>query len=519
MGEQKIKALTRKIFLKLSPPGNGDIIGDQERILSALTHEFGTVRFSRGLLKKVYPLCREANWEITLTLIKNGTTWELIQLEAGDQCERHFGLAVDLGSTSVAMKLVDLNTGEVLGEESSLNDQIQYGDDILSRIFYAKNKPEHLCAVQQATVNTFNELLQRLEITTGITAQESLIMVVSGNTTMIHFLLGIDPWPIFEYPFAPVFNHTGYLEARELGINTGGYLYCMPSVANYLGGDTVSGLLVAGLHEKEELGLFIDIGTNGEMVLGNRHFLVAGAGAAGPALEGGISKNGMKATAGAVDSVVIAENELVLTTIGGHRPLGICGSGIVDLIAQMLLNGWIDFSGRFNPEKSRRIVSRDGEYGVLYASQDESGNGEELLFTQRDMSQFIDTKAAASTMVAYLLERLGVAPMDVERLYVSGAFGTYINLESAITIGLYPDLPRERFVFLGNSSLEGAYALLTNSEKMDEVMRLQERIEYLEFGAATDFISRMYASRFLPHTDFDLYPTVKAALKKQGRLR
>lgn len=519
MGEQKIEALTKKIFLKLSPPGNGDIIGDQERILSALTHEFGTVRFSRGLLKKVYPLCREANWEITLTLVNSGTSWELIQLEAGDQCERHFGLAVDLGSTSVAMKLVDLNTGKVLGEESILNHQIQYGDDILSRIFYAKNKPKHLCAVQQATVNTFNELLQRLETTTGISAQESFIMVVSGNTTMIHFLLGVDPWPIFEYPFAPVFNHTGYLEARELGINTGGYLYCMPSVANYLGGDTVSGLLVAGLHEKEELGLFIDIGTNGEMVLGNRHFLVAGAGAAGPALEGGISKNGMKATAGAVDSVVIAENELVLTTIGGHRPLGICGSGIVDLIAQMLLNGWIDFSGRFNPEKSRRIVSRDGEYGVLYASQDESGNGQELLFTQRDMSQFIDTKAAASTMVAYLLERLGVAPMDVERLYVSGAFGTYINLESAITIGLYPDLPRERFVFLGNSSLEGAYALLINGGKMDAVARLQERIEYLEFGAATDFISRMYASRFLPHTDFDLYPTVKAALRKQGRLR
>jgi len=265
-----------------------------------LTHEYGTVRFSRGLLKKVYPLCRDANWEITLTLIENGTTWELIQLEAGDQRERHFGIAVDLGSTSVAMKLVDLNAGKVLGEESSLNDQIQYGDDILSRIFYAKNKPEHLSAVQQATVSTFNALLKRLEIATGINAQESFIMVVSGNTTMIHFLLGIDPWPIFEYPFAPVFNHTGYLEAQELGINTGGYLYCMPSVANYLGGDTVSGLLVAGLHEKEELGLFIDIGTNGEMVLGNRHFLVAGAGAAGPALEGGISKNGMKATAGAV---------------------------------------------------------------------------------------------------------------------------------------------------------------------------------------------------------------------------
>lgn len=519
MGETRIRALTRKLFLKISPPGNGDIIGDQERILNALPREFGTVRFSCRLLKKIYPLCREANWEICLTLIKNGTTWELVELESGDQRHRHFGLAVDLGSTSVAMKMVDLNTGRVLGEESILNHQIQYGDDILSRIFYAKNKPDHLIAVQEATVGTFNALLSRLETATGINALESSVMVVSGNTTMIHFLLGIDPWPIFEYPFAPVFNHTGYLDAQDLGLKTRGYLYCIPSVANYLGGDTVSGLLVSGLHEKEELGLFIDIGTNGEMVLGNKHFLVAGAGAAGPALEGGISKNGMKATAGAVDSVRIENNELVLTTIGGHRPLGICGSGIVDLIAQMLLSGWIDFSGRFNPEKSRRIVIRDAEYGVLYATREESGNGEELLFTQRDMSQFIDTKAAASTMVSYLLERLGVEPMDVDRLYVSGAFGTYINLESAITIGLYPDLPRERFVFLGNSSLSGAYTLLMSEEKMKEVAMLQERIEYLEFGAATDFISRMYASRFLPHTDFNLYPTVKAALRKQGRLR
>lgn len=519
MGAQKIHPLSRKVFLKISPPGNGDIIGDQERILNALTPDFGAVRFSRRLLKKVYPLCREANWEISLTLVKNDTTWELVELESGDQRHRHFGVAVDLGSTSVAMKMVDLSTGKVLAEESILNHQIEYGDDILSRIFYAKNKPDHLLAVQEATISTFNALLQQLQEATGINARESCIMVVSGNTTMIHFLLGIDPWPIFEYPFAPVFNHTGYLDARDLGLNTSGYLYCMPSVANYLGGDTVSGLLVAGLHEKDELGLFIDIGTNGEMVLGNKHFLVAGAGAAGPALEGGISKNGMKATAGAVDSVIISENELRLTTIGGHRPRGICGSGIVDLIAQMLLSGWIDFSGRFNPEKSSRIVIRDGEYGVLYASREESGNGQELLFTQSDMSQFIDTKAAASTMVAYLLERLGVEPIDVDRLYVSGAFGTYINLESAITIGLYPDLPRERFVSLGNSSLQGAYVLLTDDQKMEEVTRLQERIEYLEFGAATDFISRMYAARFLPHTDFDLYPTVKAALRKQGRFR
>lgn len=514
-----IRPLSVKRFLKIGPPGYGDIRGDQERILAELSEEFGTVCFLPEIREKIYPLCRAANWEITITLIKNKNGWDLVELESGDQRHRHVGIAVDLGSTSVAMQMVDLNTSAILGEEKMLNQQIRFGDDILSRIFYGKDHRSHLKEIQETTLATLNQLLSQLEEKTGIKTKTATVTVISGNTTMIHFLLGIDAWPIFEYPFAPVFNHTGYLNARELGLGTSGYVYCMPSVANYLGGDTVSGLLMAGLHKKDELGLFIDIGTNGEMVLGNRDFLIAGAGAAGPALEGGISKNGMKASNGAVDRVVIEDNVLRVRTIGGVKPLGICGSGIVDLIAQMLLNGWIDFSGRFNSGKSERIVKRDGEYGVLYADRNESGSHEELLFTQTDMSQFIDTKAAASTMVEYLLERVGVAAAEVERLYVSGAFGTYINLESAITIGLYPDLPRERFVFLGNSSLDGAVSLLTDSEKMEEAIRLQKRIEYLEFGAADDFLSRMFASRFLPHTDFNRYPTVRDELKKRGRLR
>ncbi|MBC3889985.1 DUF4445 domain-containing protein [Acetobacterium paludosum] len=513
------KALTRKIFLKLSPPGDGDIIGDKERIIKALSQEFGKVKFSYQMLRTIYPFCREANWEMTLTLIENEKVWEIIRLEAGDRTDYHYGIAVDLGSTTVAMEIVDLNTGAVLGQMSVFNHQIKFGDDILSRIFYTKGKCSHLKEIQKSTIETFSELLNSLKEKTGIDPKESYIMVVSGNTTMIHFLLGIDPWPIFQYPFAPVFNHTGFMNARDLGLPVEGVVFCMPSVANYLGGDTVSGLLVAGLHEKEELGLFIDIGTNGEMVLGNKSFLLAGAGAAGPALEGAISKNGMKASSGAVDSVIIEENQLKLTTIAGSKPRGICGSGIVDLLAQMLLNGWIDFSGRFNPEISKRIIKIDGEYGVVYAWQEESESKEELVFTQTDIGQFIDAKAAANTMVAYLLERLGVEASEVQRVYVSGAFGTYLNLESAITIGLYPDLPRDRFVSLGNSSLNGAYALLISAEKMDKVQMLQEKIEYLEFGAASDFLTRMFAARFLPHTDFDSYPTVKAELIKRGRLR
>ncbi|WKY48323.1 ASKHA domain-containing protein [Eubacteriaceae bacterium ES3] len=514
-----MNGLTKKIFKCISPPGDGDIRGDRERILDALSQEFGQVRLPERLLKKIYPLCRDANWQITVTLINLDECWQIIHIEAGDQTHRHFGFAADLGSTSVAMRLVDLNSGSVMAEDSLLNDQIQFGDDILTRIFHVKNRDDQLLRIQKVTINTLNALMTKLAAEVNVRLEDVTMTVVAGNTTMIHFLMGVDPWPIFEYPFTPVFNYPGLVSTAEMGLFCSGAVYCLPSVANYLGGDTVSGLLVAGLHRKEELGLFIDIGTNGEMVLGNKDFLVAGAGAAGPALEGGISQTGMKATAGAVDSVIIENNQLKCTTITGSKPLGICGSGIVDLIAQMLLNEWIDFSGRFNTDRSERIVMRDGKLGVCYAWSSESESGLDLLFSEEDLKQFIDTKAAASTMVSYLLERLGVKALEIERVYVSGAFGTYINLESAITIGLYPDLPRDRFVFQGNSSLLGAVNLLTDANKIDEVVKLQKRIEYLEFGAAIDFISRMYSARFLPHTNLDDYPSVKASLIKRGILR
>ncbi|WP_050740253.1 ASKHA domain-containing protein [Acetobacterium bakii] len=514
-----MKPLSKKVFLKITPPGIGDIIGDKERLLKSLEKEFGKVEISQRILKAIYPLCREANWEITLTLVAHEGQWEIVRLEPGDTTKSHYGLAVDLGSTTVTMELVDLNSGEILAEESIFNHQIDFGDDILSRIFYTKSKPLHLKEVQESTLQSFRELMLMLSERTGVASETCGIMVVSGNTTMIHFLLGIDPWPIFEAPFTPVFNHTGFFDAQEISLPIEGLIYCVPSVANYFGGDILSGLLVSDLHKKEELGLFIDIGTNGEMVLGNKNFLLAGAGAAGPALEGGISKNGMKATDGAVDSVVIEDNILKLTTIGGSRPRGICGSGIVDILAQMLLNGWIDFSGHFNTGVTDRVIKKDGEYAVAYAWEDESATGEVLLFTQTDISQFMDTKAAANTMVAYLLDSLGVEATEVKRLYTAGAFGTYINLESAITIGLYPDLPRERFVSLGNGSLRGSYALLINGELLKEIMALQREVRYLEFGAATDFLTQMFAARFLPHTNFDLYPTVKAELIKRGRLR
>ncbi len=522
--EQKIRALSRKIYLELAGPTEEDYRGDRERLLEGLPREYGGVVMPLSVLRSLYPMCRGAGWRVTVTLVWNGVAWEVLQVEPGDTRDTHYGAAVDYGSTTLVMRLVDLNTGEVVTQQSVFNHQIRYGEEILSRIFYTKDQPEHLRELQQVTADSFNELLEKCEQASGIPRTSCTAMTVGGNTTMIHFLMGLYPWPVFETPFAPVAQDCGFLPARKLGVEIPGYLYAFPAAANYLGGDIISGLVAAKLDQSPELSVFIDIGTNGELVAGNSEFLLAGAGAAGPALEGGISRYGMRADTGAVDRVRIDSGGLHIHTIGGTAARGICGSGIVDLLAEMFLRGWIDSLGKFDPSKSERIItvknSLDEELlepAVCYAWARESAQGEDLVFTETDVREFITTKAAAHTMVEYLLEQFGLEAGDISRFYLAGAFGTYLDLEAAITIGMYPDLPREKFVPMGNSSLEGAYRLLLNKDCLEDVKRILGKITYVQFGNAGDFVEKMHAARFLPYTDLNQYPTVKARLEEYRR--
>lgn len=516
-----MQPLTRKLYLEITPPGDGDNLADKDRLFKWIHENYGVeVEIPYPIFSKIYPLCRDAEWKITVTLGYIISKWQLINIEKGDTQDKNFGLALDLGSTTVAMQLLDLNSGAIVAEQSIFNKQIAYGEDILTRIFYAQGKNNELKDVHKATVETLKELIILLVEKGNIKEEDISIMVVSGNTTMIHFLLGLNPWTVFHYPFAPIFNEVGFLSAREfeLPLNPNTLIYCMPSVANYLGGDIVSGLLVSGIYKQDQPSVFIDIGTNGEIVIGNKKWLLAGAGAAGPALEGGVVKTGMRAVKGAIDQVRINSGNLELRVIDGGKPLGLCGSGIVDMIAQLFLNGFIDFAGKLVPGKSPRIVQKDNQNVFVYAWPDESASGEELMFTQIDLDQFMDTKAAAHTMVTYLLSHTDMDLSQVDKFYTAGAFGTYLNLESAITIGLYPDLPREKFVSLGNSSLAGAKALLLDGSLLEEIKLIKEKINYLEFGAASDYLTRMFAARFLPHTNLDWYPTIKKELQKRGLL-
>ena len=503
-----MNGMSKKIYLELSVPRTGDLTADRERLQNALEPLVGKTNFSYTVFRRDYRAFREKGWKVTATLVWNGDCWEITAVEAGDTTAEHYGLAVDLGSTMMAMQLVDMNTGEILAADGAPNPQIPYGEDILSRITYGKDNEEHIRTLQQCVVTGFQELIDRMSELSGVDARKAALMTVGGNTTMIHFLMGIDAFCVFMTPFTPTFNDMGFIHGSELGLDYNGMIYCVPSIANYLGGDIISGLLTVDMVDSDKLCLYMDIGTNGEMVLGSKEFLFAGAGAAGPALEGGVSKFGIRAKPGAVSHLKIENDDLVISTIGDEPALGICGSGIVDLLAEMLLSGWMDKQGKLIREASDRIVERDGVLAVIYAYGSESASGEDLYFTENDIVSFRETKAAANTMVACLLEASEIDPSAIEIIYMVGGFGEHIDLESAITIGMYPDVDRSKFVSIGNGSLNGCYKLLTDREQYGRIRHICENIYYLEFAQFPDFIMKMSAAGFFPHTDLESYPSV-----------
>ena len=513
-----MNSFSKKEYLSLKMPTEEVAVSDQRRIQMALeTLGYDHVTMPLRVIRKLYPMCRDANFDITVSLVQRETDWVVTDVEPGDRRQYHYGLAVDYGSTTIVMQLVDLNSGSVIAEEKMVNGQVQYGTDILTRITYSLEDPSHAQDLQKATVETFRQLLEALTDATGINAAKCPVMIVSGNTTMIHFLLGLNAWTVFASPFAPVSSDPGFLWGEEVGMAFEGLLYIIPSASNYIGGDIVSGLLKLDIHKQDETCMFFDIGTNGELVLGNKDWMIAGAGAAGPALEGYISRYGMRAAPGAIDKVKISDGRISYTTIGNRKPVGICGSGIIDLLAQMRLNSWINMAGHLDPNASDRIVylQDENQYAAVYATAEESETGDPLYFTQTDIDQYLDTKAAAFTMIECILGSAGITEKQVDKCYLSGAFPAHSDLEAAITIGIFPDLPREKYHMIANTSLEGARILLTNRDRLEEMRELVENMYCVQFASVPDFLIRMQAAKFIPHTDMDRFPTIAERLNKE----
>ena len=559
-----MNGLSQKRYLELPLPTEDDPRSDQQRILDSLAAAGveERVHIPVHILRQLYPLLDNAKWKITVSLAWNGENWEMVEIEEGDTTAQHYGLAVDLGSTTVVARLLDCNSGEILKEVSCFNKQIQWGTDILSRIFYCKDNKEKLEEVRRATVESICECMDKLDASlelqgtpseqkaenNGVSesgddrgaknaakkartiSHSALSMVIAGNTTMIHFLLGMDAFCVFYTPHAVHADCPGFQLARDLDIPLKGYVYCYPAKSNYLGGDIISGMIDTELYKKNEISVFFDIGTNGELVIGNKEFLLCGAGAAGPALEGGVVRTGMRADIGAVDEVKIRDGNIYVHVIGSHKedsgsheknsgnheenssgeePRGICGSGIIDLIAELFLEGWIDIRGKLSPEKSPLIQERDNQLCVKYAPG--------LYFYQKDIDEFIRTKSAAHTMVEIMLRESGLDLKQADRFYVAGAFGKHVSKESAITIGMYPDMDRDHIINAGNSSLEGAQKLLLNRSLLTDIDQILEEMIYIQFAEVEDFLELMVAAQALPHTDYKRYPTVMEKLKERQK--
>jgi len=506
-------ALCQKIYLALNPPTEEDSRSAQIRILETLkktTELVEPVKMTLPVMRRLEQICPLENWNITVTLCWDENRWLITNAEPGNHEQEVYGLAVDLGSTTVVMQLVDCHTGKVLAQTSVRNRQRERGLEILSRIFYAKDQPDHLEELRSLTVDSISEGISLLESQTGIKGKNCSYMVISGNNAMIHFLAGIDPFPVFSSPYAVWADQIGFCSGEELQLPISGMVYCIPARANYLGGDIISGLIDVDIYHQKQIQLFFDVGTNGELVIGNQDFLIAGAGAAGPALEGEAIQTGMRASRGAVSKVHLSDNTFTLSTIDDAPPVGICGSGITDMIAELYLNGWIDTKGRFLPEQSDKIAWQEDrqEYGVCYAQN--------LWFYESDIAEFLKAKAAACTMIQILLQEIGIEVEDVENLYMAGAFGTHIDKHSAVTIGMYPDIPLEKIHRAGNSSLNGARKLLLDKNKLEEIPKILALMSYLQFGSVDNFLSEMTAAAAIPHTNIEKYPSVEEERRRRS---
>jgi uncharacterized 2Fe-2S/4Fe-4S cluster protein (DUF4445 family) len=504
-----LSPLTERLTLQLPPPTLDDNISDLERLkrellskgLSCLRVPF---RFLLGLSQSA----RKENWEITLSTIHSEECHEIINVFPGQQLASHYGMAIDIGTTTIVVYLVDLSKGTLVDVASTYNSQIRFGDDVITRIVNATEHNE-LRNINRAVISDINELVILLAANHSVSLDSIDCLVISGNTTMTHFFLGLDPSSIREEPYIPTANSFPLSYAGELGLklNPSTPVYSFPCVSSYVGGDIVAGILAARIHEKEEISIFIDIGTNGEIVIGNEEWLMSVACSAGPCFEGSGIRHGMRATNGAIEGVKIdpETREVEIRIIGDEaRPMGICGSGMIDAIAEMFIAGILDQKGKLKPETSDRIRSgEDGPEFVIY-----SGNGKDIVLTEPDIENIVRAKAAIYAGFTTLLLEVGFSFDDVHRIYIAGGFGKFLDVEKAVIIGMLPELPKEKFEYMGNTSITGAYLYLMSRKLRAEAEEISRKMTYLELSISRSFMDEYVSGLFIPHTNIDDFPAI-----------
>ena len=526
-----------KHYVEMEPPTIKDNRSDLSRVLLAMKKHYGmeSISVDSRLLKKLPFILRAEGWRATATLVQTRVESQLgeyqlrgsrrpklINLEPGDTTQEHFSIVLDIGTTSVWGQLLDLNKRQTLAEASDYNSQIRYGDDVISRIVYSQ-RPGGLKQLQESVVGTINGIIRELVDKSGVNLARVSHMTAAGNTIMTHLLLGLDPKYLRESPYTPVANFIPPVRASNLGIGVGEHvhLYTFPSVASYVGGDIVSGVLGSGIYQRKPLTLYIDIGTNGEIVIGNSEWLVTAACSAGPAFEGGGIKHGMRATSGAIEDFRIHPQtfEPMLLTIGMVKPKGICGSGLINMVAEFLEAEMISPNGKFNTDlPSQRI--RPGPDGMEYvlAYREDTATGADMVITEVDIDNLMRAKAAMYAGYVTLLQSVGLSVGNLEQVVIAGAFGSFIDVERAITIGLLPELPLDRFLFIGNGSLLGARLISFCNEILDDGERISRMMTNIELSESPAFMDNYVAAMFLPHTNSAEFPGVSQRLANKERV-
>jgi len=501
--------------VSITPPSLEDNTADADRLERALMAILKTemVDIALPVLVNLPELLRKGNYNLRCVLFKDHKKWCLSGISS-DDTDRLTGLAVDLGTTTVVLRLLDLSTGLVLAESSFINPQISIGPDILTRLHFAE-KEKGLYELNRLIIEGLNRAIAELCKSCKISPSGIYLISVAGNTAMTHLFLGLNPRWIIREPYIPVTNRPGCISARELGItvNKSAGVFIFPNTGSYFGGDLLAGILYSGLNRDEKTAILVDVGTNAEVVLGNKNWLVACAGAAGPALEGGVTKMGMMAGPGVIDRVYTdPETGLFsVSTIEGLPPRGICGSGVIDLAAVLFLSGIIDIRGKFVPGACKgRLKEKDGLKHFVLVPANESAEGNDLSISQADIDSLMRSKAAMYTILETIASYVGISLSELSTFYVAGTFGSLINPRSAITIGMMPDLPEGTYKSIGNSSLEGAAMILKDCGLMDEIDAIRNSITYIELNVNQDFMNRFSAARFLPHTNLSLFPSVSS---------
>jgi len=511
----------RRVAIQLTPPSMDDQTDDWGRLCATFRRETGLELLNASLdqIRQLGATLRSSDWHVALTF-DTGPKGEarLIRAQPADQAADAplWGLAIDIGTTTVTVWMVDLLTGQVMRQAGEYNRQIARGEDVISRIIYA-GKGNGAAELREMVLGSINGLIQTACERTQLATDDIVKATISGNSTMMVLLLGIPADSIRLEPFITPINHLPRLSAIDVGLamNPAGIVDPLPGVASYVGADITAGVLASELRTSPELTLFIDVGTNGEIVLGSSEWLVTCACSAGPAFEGAGVVHGMRADTGAIEEVWIdgGSYEPACRVIGNVAPRGICGSGLISLVAEMFLTGLLDKGGNINETLGNPRVRR-GDYGPEYviAWAAESEGEEDIVIARVDIDNLLRAKAAIYAGFNVLADSVGVPLETVERVLIGGSFGKYINVEKAVHIGLLPDMPWERFHFLGNTSVKGAYLALIDSAARDEIAEIASAMTYIELSADNTFYEAFTSALFLPHTDISRFPSVKAAM-------